>query len=246
MENRSTNLLVIFGILLLGVIFFAGFYFIPWQKINWGKLQLSSPKTVTVVGEAQTREKSQIAIFTAGVSVINDDKEAAVFEVNQKTEGLIKTVKDFGIKSEDIKTQNLNVYQREETYYEEGRQKTRPGQWSVSNSIEIKLRDVDRASNLADLLAKSGATNVWGPNFSLDETGIGQNFLFEEAVKNAREKAQIVATASGSKLGKIISISEGYQPVSVFRALEGGGGGAPVEPGSSTVKKVVTVVFELE
>lgn len=204
-------------------------------------------RTVTVVGEAEKQQKNQIATFTAGVSVVNDSKDAAVAEVNQKIEAIIAAVKDFGIKAEDIKTQNLNIYQREETYYEEGRQKTRPGQWSVSNTIEIKLRDVERASALADLLTKSGATNVWGPNFTFEESENGEDSLLSEAIKNAQEKAEIVARASGGKLGKILSVTEGYQQIPVvYRALEGGGGGAPVEPGSTTIKKVVTVVFELK
>lgn len=246
MENKSNLLNFVIGGLILGIIFLLALFFLPWQRINWGGLQILPGRTITVVGEAQMQQKNQIATFTAGVTVVNDDKDAAVSEVNQKTEALIAAVKDFGVKSEDVKTQNLNVYQREETYYEEGRQKTRPGQWSVSNTIEIKLRNVDRASALADLLTKSGATNVWGPNFTLDESQPAEDSLLEEAIKDAQKKAEVIARASGRKLGKILSVSEGYQPEPIFRALEGAGGGAPVEPGSSMVKKVVTVVFELK
>lgn len=246
MKNEISLSSVIVGAFLLGTVLLAGFYFLPWQKINWGKLTLSPAKTVTVTGEAQTKQKNQVATFTAGVSTVNDSKETAIAEVNQKIETIIKASKDFGIKTEDIKTQNLNVYQREETYYEEGRQKSRPGQWNVNNSLEIKLREADRASSFADLLAKSGATNVWGPNFSLDEDERGENSLFEEAFKNAKEKAEIIARANGGKLGKVVSVNEGFRTVPVFRALEGaGGGGMPVEPGSSTISKTLTVVFEL-
>jgi len=245
-ENKSAILNFVIGATVLGLILLAGFYFFPWENINWGGIKILPGKTITVVGEAQTQEKNQIATFTAGVTVVNDSKEAAVAEVNQKIEALIAAVKSFGIKDEDVKTQSLNVSQREETYYEEERQKTRPGQWSVGNTIEIKLRDVERASALADLLTKSGATNVWGPNFTLEEAEAGEDSLLSEAIKDAQSKAEVIAQASGGKLGKILTITEGYQQVPVvYRALEGGGGGAPVEPGSTTVQKVVTVVFEL-
>lgn len=247
MENKTNLFLIIFKVFLLGLVMLGGLFFLPWQKIKWGEITLAPSQTITVVGEAKLQRKNQIAIFNASVNVVNYNKETAVTEVNKKIEEIIKAVKDFGIKNEDIKTQNVNVYQREETYYEEGRQKTRPGQWSVSNSLEIKLRDVDRASSLATLLTKSGANNVWGPNFTIEEPIDQEKSLLEEAVKNAKEKAENIAKSQGKKLGQILSITEGHQTIPIFPGLkETGGGGIPVEPGSSTISKTVTVVFELK
>jgi len=247
MDNKFDYLKIIFGVLLLVVVVLIGAFFVPWQEINWGKIQLFPGRTITVTGEAKTQQENQIALFTAGVTAVNDDKEIAINDVNGKIEAIIGAVKSFGIKSEEIKTQNLSVYQDEETYYEEGVQKRRPGQWRVNNSIAITLREVDRASDLADLLMKSGATNVNGPQFSLEEGQAEEDFLLEEAIDDARKKAEKIAQSSGGKLGKIISISEGYQQSRTYPLYEaGGGGGAPVEPGSETVIKTVTVVFELE
>ena len=246
MENKPVFLKIIFGSIVFLILLFLGIYYIPWQEVNWGKLQLFPGKTLTVVGEAETKQKNQIATFTVGANAVNDNKEIAVNEVNKKVEAIIQSVKNFGIKSEDIKTENLNIYQEEERYYEEGREKTRPGQWRVSNSITITLRDVDKASALADLLTKSGATNVYGPTFSLDETQEAEISLLKEAIENAKNKAEVIAQSIGDKVGKIINVSEGYQAVGVFRPLQGGGGGAPMEPGTGKVKKTVTVVFELK
>lgn len=247
MENRSNFFQIFFGGLLICFVLFAGAYLIPWQGVDWGKLELLPARTITVVGEAITRERSQMATFTAGVTVVNDSKEVAIDEVNSKVTALIASVKNFGIQSDDIKTQNLSVYQDMETYYEEGREKTRPGQWRVSNSIEIKLHDVDRASALSDLLARSGATHVNGPNFSLEEGQSAEDNLLDEAINNAREKAEIIASSSEGKLGRIISVTEGYQSEPSYRYFgEAGGGGAPMEPGTAQVGKVVTVIFELK
>lgn len=232
--------------LLLAIFVFAACYFLPWENVNWGKLQLASVKTITVTGEAKTQQRNQIATFTAGVSAIKDNKDEAINEVNSQIEAIIQAVKTFGIKPTDIKTQNLSVHQAEETYYEEGIRKSRPGQWRVNNSITITLRDIDRASDLADLLTRSGATNVYGPNFQLEETQAAEESLLAEAIENARKKAQEIAQSSGGTLGKIISVSEGYQQPITFRALEGIGGGPPVEPGTSTISQTVTVVFELK
>jgi uncharacterized protein YggE len=211
-------------------------------------MQIVSPRTITVIGEAQSQQANQVATFGAGVMAVNDNKEQAISEVNQKTEAIIKAIKEFGIKTEDIKTQNLSVYQREETYYEGSWQKTKLGQWSVNNSIEIKLRDVSRASELAGVLTRSGANNIWGPNFTIEEDQAQENSLLGEAIKDATKKATVIAQQSGGKLGKIISVSPSSQPSNIYRpAMEGGGGGAsPLEPGSTSISEAVTVVFELE
>jgi len=155
----------------------------------------------------------------------------------------------FGIERSDIKTENLNIYQQEESYWEEGRQKTRPGQWRVSNNVSIILRNVDRASELSKVLTQTGATNVYGPNFSFDDTKEVEELLIKDAIENARSKAQKIADLSGKKLGGILNVSEGYSSspvVPYLRSNMGGGGGMPIEPGSGVVSKTVTVVFEIK
>lgn len=231
------------------VVVFAAAYFLPWKNINWGKITWEQGNTVTVTGEARTQQKNQIASFTAGVNAVNDKKEEAVKEVNTKAEALVKAVKDFGIAEQDIKTQNMSVYQNEEMYWDGGVQKSRKGQWRVDNSIEITLRNVDNANKLADVLTSTGATNVYGPNFRMDDTNKIETGLFDEAIKNAREKAEAIAKASGRNLGKVITVNEGNSTAGVYPmyALKDGmGGGAATEPGSATVSKNVTVVWELK
>lgn len=241
----------LFLVVLIFAFVLAASYFFPWKDINWGKVEFLQPETVTVIGTAKTEEKNQIATFMAGVSFVSDSKDQAVSFVNKKVDEIIAELVKFGIEKSDIKTENLSIYQQEEQYWDQeaGREKTRPGQWRASNNVSIILRDVDKASELADVLAKTGATNVYGPNFSLEDTKDIESSLLKDAIEDARKKAESIAASSGKKLGGIVSVSEsGAQPYyPVYReAMGGGGGGAPVEPGSATVYKSVTVVFELK
>lgn len=229
----------------------AGVYFIPWQNVSWGQLKLSPTRTITVYGMAKSQQKNEIASFSAGVEAVNDNKDEAVNLVNNQVELIIQAVKKFGISAKDIKTQSLNINQRQETYYEDGRQKQRPGQWSANNTITITLRNIDRASDLANILSSSGATHVYGPNFHTDTTNNStQNNLIKLALKDALEKAKLIANAEGFHIWKVISITEGSQPRSYgigYEAMAGGGGGGPpLEPGTNTTSKTVTVVFEVK
>lgn len=219
-------------------------WIVPWNKINWGRVTWQPAEEITVTGEAKTQVKNQIASFSAGVSSQNMDKNKAISEVNNKINDLIKSVKDFGIKEADIKTQSLSFYQ-------EPKGSQNPGMWQVNNTIEITLREVDKANALTDLISNSGANNVYGPNFSMDDTNQSEKSLYDEAIKDAKEKAEAIATASGRKLGKVLSVNDGsttnnIYPMYALKTDSAMGGGAVTESGSTTVYKNLTVVFELK
>jgi len=198
-----------------------------------------------VTGEAKTQVKNQIASFTAGVNINKANKDAAVKEVNDKMTKLIEDVKAFGVKAEDIKTQGMSINESQNW-------ETKVKEWYASNSIQITLRDVDKASSFADLLAKSGANNVYGPNLMLDESNTAEKALYEEAMADAKEKAELIAKTAGRKLGKVISVMDSnttdYSRPYLMSAKEGLGGAvaAPVEAGATTVSKSMTVVFEMK
>lgn len=217
-------------------------WIVPWGKINWGRITWQTPEVVTVIGEAKSQEMNQIANYSAGVMAQDMDKNKAISEVNTKMNDLVKAVKDFGIKESDIKTQSLS-------YYQEPKGGQNPGQWQVNNTIEIILRDISKATDLADLLAKSGANNVYGPNFMMDDTKEAEKGLYDAAIKDAKDKAESIAKASSRTLGKILSVSDGAGSNVIYPmyAKDGAGGsGMSVEPGSSTVYKNLTVTFELK
>ncbi len=237
-----------------GVLVLAAIYFFPWGDITWGKLTLKNEGVVTVSGYAESNEKNQIAQFNAGVNAISDVKETAVAEVNAKMAEIVAAVKKLGVESEDIKTQQMNTYQMQENVNPMmiGQGKVKLGQWSASNSIEITLRDVDQASELADVLNASGATNVYGPNFQLDTSKKADDKLVEAAVADAKLKAELMARASGARLGRVISIVEGSQggiayPMSARSEMAKMDLAvpAPMEVGTSRISKTVTVVWSL-
>lgn len=235
---------------LTGLIVLAAIYFFPWGDITWGRVILKNEGMITVTGYAETDEKNQIAMFTAGVNAINDNKDMAVNEVNTKMANIIQSVKDLGVDPADIQTQQLSVYQMQESAAPQtGRVKL--GQWNASNTIQITLRDVSKAGTLTDTLTKSGANNVFGPNFQLDTTAKAGDKLLGAAIDDARSKAMNMAAASGAKLGRVISVVEGTStsptiyPMQAFEKSISSVAPAPTEVGTTKISKTVTVVFGL-
>lgn len=200
-------------------------WYTPWSR----------PRAeITVTGEAKQQLNNQVAHFNVTVSQTNKDKQTAVEAVNREMDKIIKAVKDFGIEAKDLTTQNVSVYEIEK-------------QWQANNSLEIILREVGQASALTDLLQGFFQAQVSGPSFSLDETANNDTDLLIQAVQAAREKAEKVAAASGRRLGKVLTVDEGFSgPYPLYREMAvSDKTAAPVEPGSSQTSKTVTVVFEL-
>lgn len=205
--------------------------------------------SVTVTGEAKMDAMPQVASFNASVSVSDDNKDTAVSSVNKKMTDLIASLKAFGIDEADIQTQSVTTYENQgaEILIYPPRDLNQK-KWTASNSIEIKLRDTSKASALANLLNSSGATGVSGPNFAVDNTKTYDSELLNKAVADARTKAQNMAIAGGRKLGKMITVSEYGVSQPIPYALEAKAGdsrGAPIEPGTQTLYKTVTVTFEI-
>lgn len=248
MDNLHNIIKLVLSSLLFTIIIVAGVFLLPWQGVSWGKLEISSASQVSVTGEAKSQHKSQVATFNAGVFALNDNKDTAVSDVNSKMNVLIQAVKDFGIQEADIKTQNLSIYQTEQMLNGNEGQKTKLGQWRVSNDVTIKLRGIEKATELAELLARSGATNVYGPNFTLEDTFQAESGLTDAAMADAKAKAEVIAKASGRKLGKVINVSESNTTgVPVYAVRDSvSGEGVPLEPGSQTVTKTLSVIFELK
>jgi len=207
-------------------------------------------KTITVTGNAKADYVNQISSYSLTIEYHNADKGKAVEELNNKVFETIDKIKQLGIEDKDIETQNLNIYQREEPYVEDGETRYKPGDWYASYTINVTLRDLSKSVELTSLLAGVENSNLWGPNLIVDEDNINDEELLSKAVENARNKAEKMAEGMGGKVGKVLKIEENIDSGSPIYTLDQyyveTGGGVPIEPGSVTVSKSVIVTFELK
>src|SRR3989344_195863 len=204
--------------------------------IKIGTVKIEEDQTITVMGSSEKQKKNERATYSAGVTVTNADKAKAVSEATDKSNRIAQSIKQFGIPQEDMKTSTLNIMQDQESYYDNGILKYRPGNWRVSINIEIVLKDIKRIDDLTNLLTSLETTDLYGPNLSLDSSNEDESVLLAAALENAREKADALAQSSGRRLGKLVSVVEGFSqsiyPISYYAKAGGmGGGGAEIEPG---------------
>lgn len=241
---RFTRIFILSLALGLGAVLIVALFWVN----ALGAFKTSTNRYITVTGTSQEDQANQLARFSATISSLNASKEEAVKTATEQSDKLLTALKDFGIEDMDLKTQSMNIYREQESYYEDGVAKFRPADWNASFIIDITLRDIKKASDLTDLLAKSEATNIWGPDFSVDNQDTDTSSLMVKAYADAKTKATVLATAAGKKLGPVISIVDtpnGSQSVLPYYGMERGAGGGGYSPGATSLYGAVAVTFEL-
>ena len=90
--------------------------------------------------------------------------------------------------------------------------------YRASNRVTIRVRDVTKVASMIDVLVGAGANEIGGINFVVSQASKLLDEAREQAIADARRKAQIYAKAAGVTLGEPIAISEEGAPTPVFRS----------------------------
>ena len=78
--------------------------------------------------------------------------------------------------------------------------------------MTVRLRDVAKLANVIDTLVGAGANDIGGIDFSVSNASKLLDEAREQAVADARRKAEIYAKAAGVTLGAPLGISEEGAP----------------------------------
>jgi uncharacterized protein YggE len=123
----------------------------------------------------------------------------------------------------------------------------------VNNQVNVTVRDVAKLGDVLDKTVAAGANNIYGVNFSVDDTSKLEADARAKAIADAKARAENLAKLTGVTLGDVLSVSEvigGASPIfegaraSVAMGL--GGGGAPIQPGELEVNMNVQVTYAIK
>ena len=193
--------------------------------------------SVTVTGVGTVKAVPDEANFSFGVETRGRTAQAAIAANATAMEKLIAALRQAGAR--DIATQWVSVWP---VSREDG---TIDG-YSASNSVSATI-GVARAGALIDAAAEAGANQISGPGMSSSDAEKLYRDALADAVKDARERAEVLAKAAGRTLGEISSIVEaGAQPVPLYRdAAEATAASTPIVPGQQETVAQVSVTFDL-
>lgn len=124
--------------------------------------------------------------------------------------------------------------------------------YTATQSISIKVRDVDNANEVRTGLANLGITNISGPTFSIDDEELLKDEARSLAIKKARDKAKVLAKDLKVRLGDVVEFSEnsGGYPMMYAKTemsiMADASNPAPMLPkGEDKITSSVTITYEI-
>lgn len=203
----------------------------------------AAERTVTVTGEATVGVAPDTAVIRIGVSSQEKTaREAGEANARQMT-SVLAAIKASGIAERDIQTSRLSL----QPQYDPNKGGTaRLTGFQATNQVTVRIRDIDSLPTVLDRAIGAGANEMSGIEFVVSEQSKLLDQARDDAIADARRKAELYARAAGAKVGQVVSISEEGpappqpRPMQAVRA-----GAVPVAPGEQTLRAIVSVSYQL-
>ena len=206
---------------------------------------------IAVTGSANVSVKPDVARLNLGVEVTDTTVAGARSHAADAMTKVQTALKAKGVQEKDIRTQSLNITPQ----YTQSPDRTVPPAirgYLVSNVLQVTVRNIDSASEVLDAAVAAGGNTVRvnGISFTVDQPEQFLSQAREEAVKNARARAEVLAKAAGVTLGAARSVTESGNggPVPLDRAVAApavANAPTPVNPGEQQIQLTVSVVYDI-
>jgi len=203
------------------------------------------PAVISTTGEATVSVAPDLAQIDGGVtSEAKTAREAS--DANNAAMGkVLLALKGAGIEEKDFQTSRLSLQPQSAP--------NRPGPSTIvgyraSNRVTVRLREVAKLANVIDTMVGAGANDIGGINFMVSQASKLLDEAREQAIADARRKAEIYAKAAGVTLGAPLSISEegAPGPIAYRKMVAGMAASAPVAQGEETLRITVSVSWAIK
>ncbi len=202
--------------------------------INFDTTPQPAGNVISVEGIGKVSAVPDVATISFSVSENAETASIAQTAATKKINVALAVVDEFDIEEKDIKTSSYNVYPRYSNptpcysypcAYDDSQ---RIIGYSASQTVEIKVRNIDDVGKILSALGDAGVSNIYGPNFTIDDEEALRAEARREAIEAAREKAKVLADDLDVRLVRVVSFWEnsGGYPMYYGRDMAEGLGGA--------------------
>ena len=207
--------------------------------------------TITVNGTGEALVSADVAVISLGVSARDRDVLKAQAKVNEAIASIRAVLLENGIAKEDIITDYINIY----AMYDYRDDQEEVAAYNANSTLAIRVTKMDAVGELIDLAFGAGANTLNGISFSASDTTEAKAEALRAAVRDAQEKAEVLAEAAGLSLGKVESIQEGstysYERgagnfTMNVKATEDAAAGTVIQSAKLIVSASVSITFELD
>lgn len=173
---------------------------------------------IWVSGRGVVTVTPDIATLRLGVEVQAASVAVAQSQAAEAMDEIMDALTDNGVAEKDIQTQYFSI--RQVTRWDRDKEREEVVGYRVTNKVNAKIREIDKAGVIIDAVAAAGGdyTRIDSIDFSVDDPSAYYEEAREEAMANAKAKAEQLAELADAKLGRATYISESSQiPSPIYR-----------------------------
>jgi uncharacterized protein len=205
--------------------------------------------SIRVSGDARVTAKPDRVQIDIGVTTRATHSQEAAAENAREVETMLAAVRKAAGPAAVLKTISYSLnpsYQ----YHPNGGEPTLTG-YNAVNVVQVTLDELAKIGAVIDSATAAGANQVQGIQFTLRDTEGVRAEALREAVTRARAEAEVLASALGLKVVRILSVEESSPRVVPVRAFMGGAArtaaapATPVESGTLDVTADVVLTVEV-
>ena len=164
-------------------------------------------RTITVQGTGLVRVPPDTVTLSMTVSARFPSYEEAVTRCQEQADRLIRAAADAGYEREQVKTISFNVTPEYDSVQENGIFRSVFSAYRCQQDLKLEF-DYSRSALAAalDAIRESGADPELRIGFTVKEPEKVREKILRAAAENAKAKAEILCSASGVSLGRLIRI----------------------------------------
>lgn len=225
---NTTQMRILGALTLLMVIIALGSY----ASLNFEQAEFvnPAPASISVTGKGEVLKVPDIGQFSFSVNAEGETATIVQEQSGTKVNEIIAYLKEQGVAEKDIKTQDYYLnpkYRYEERVCESRFGYCPPGErvedgFELRQTVLVKLRDIDSAGVIIVGVGERGATNISGLDFTIDDIEALKAEARELAIKDAQEKAAILAKNLNVRVVRLVGYyedSNDYMPYAETRVM---------------------------
>ena len=202
---------------------------------------------IVVIGEGNVTAPPDYAAIRSGVTTRAKSVKDASDDNAKLMVAIITALQNSGIEQKDVQTSEFSVQPVYVQPQSNGEAKLTG--FSVSNQVDVKVRQIGKLGDIIDQLVTAGATNIGDVEFLLADPSKALDQARTAALADARRKAELYAKAAGLSLGSVVWITEdsAAAPLMPMAAMRGGLAPPPlpIAAGEDTLQARIAVGFDL-
>lgn len=179
-------------------------------------------RTITVKGIGAVSVKPDLIVLRLSMETAEYEYDAAMKAAAEKIDFLNKALEAAGFEKKSAKTADFRVradYDR----LNDGKGNYTSVFMGYKCRHELKIEfdfDTKRLAKALSEISKCIAKPEISIDFTVKDSSAVSGELLKAAVKNAREKAEILCAASGAKLGELLSIDYNWGELHLYSATD--------------------------